>query len=139
MVETVPVEYDRTTQVSLVTENGLVGSVTQDVVTHPAEKMLRVQGEEGFLEWYANYNDSNDAVIYGNHRGLKKVEKFQKVRADDFVGEIDHVEKLLEGAIIDSPISLERGLDTMLVVGAAHKSSKERKSIRIPNSGFNLY
>jgi hypothetical protein len=58
---------------------------------------------------------------------------FPKTRPDDFKGEIDHIERLLAGADrpVDSPMHLHRGLETMLVIAAAHRSAAVRKSIDI--------
>ena len=57
---------------------------------------------------------------------------------DDFIEELLHIESNM-GCSVESPISLERGLETALVIAAAIKSSKERRTIKIDYSkGFNL-
>ena len=57
----------------------------------------------------------------------------QKTRPDDFKGEIDHVDALLSGkaTLADSPISLVRGLETMMVAAAAFVSHRENRSVKI--------
>ncbi len=57
-----------------------------------------------------------------------------KTRADDFRGEIEHIGALLDGQLKDSPVSLERGMETMLVVAAALRSSEEGCSVTIDYS-----
>ena len=52
-----------------------------------------------------------------------------KTRADDFKAEIDHLTQVLEGKVIASPISLERGLDTMMVIAAALKSHQTGRRV----------
>ena len=122
IVDNDKVNYDRSAYLFLETENNLTGSVIQDVVTKPAEKILRLQGSEGFLEWFSNYDESNDAIIYGSGDNDVTIEKFQKTRPDDFSGEVDHIEKLLTGVEDCSPVSFLHGMGTMLVIAAAHAS-----------------
>ena len=47
--------------------------------------------------------------------------------------EIDHIELFLDGKEpqTGSPISLERGLDVMMVLAAAHASSHLKKKVKI--------
>ena len=59
-------EYDRLCLANLVTENGLVGRVIQDVVTRPSRKWARMQGADGFIEWHCGYAPGKDAVIYAS-------------------------------------------------------------------------
>ncbi len=122
--------YDRVFQVNVRTEKGLIGHIVQDVITRPPKKMLALQGEDGFLEWYVNYNEGADALRYG-HGGTVEELLFPKTRPDDFKGEIDHIEDLLTKQTVESPISIERGLETMLVLAAAHLSHRTKKVIRI--------
>ncbi len=131
MVDDGQVRYDRICQLSVRTEKGLVGDIVQDVITEPAEKILRVQGSKGFLEWLVNYDKSHDAIRYWNGHGELQEELITKTRPDDFKGEIDHVQDILEGNTVESPISIERGLETMLVVAAVHKSHQLNRNVRI--------
>ena len=123
--------YDQLAILALRTEQGLAGDVIQDVVTSPTEKMARIQGRKGFAEWHVNYESGADAVISGKGSETPQVTLFEKNRADDFILEIDHLEQILNGTITESPISLQRGLDTMMVIAAAFKSAKEKRNINI--------
>ncbi|MDP6626140.1 MAG: tetratricopeptide repeat protein, partial [Nitrospinota bacterium] len=46
-----------------------------------------------------------------------------------FMGEIDHIQDILGGNIKESPVSLERGLETMMVIAAAHISNKLDRTV----------
>ena len=139
LVDDGKVKYDRICQLNVKTENGLMGSVVQDVITEPAQKDLRIQGSNGFLEWYVNYDKDSDALVYGDYKSSVRKELIPKKRPDDFVGEIDHLQDILEGKTDESPISLERGLDTMMVIAAAHSSNKLGRTVRIVyDEGYNL-
>ena len=50
---------------------------------------------------------------------------------DDFIEELRHVERVLAGRETSAAISLERGLETMLVLAAAHRSAREGRIVRI--------
>jgi predicted dehydrogenase len=133
------VKYDRICQLNVKTEEGFMGSIVQDVITEPAQKYLRIQGSSGFLEWYVNYDKENDALVYGDNKSGVRQELIPKKRPDDFIGEIDHLQDILEGKTEESPISLERGLDTMMVIAAAHSSNKLGRTVRIVyDEGYNL-
>ncbi len=134
MVENRKVTYDRICNINIKTNNGHYGMITQDVVTEPPCKRLRIQGDEGFLEWYVNLNSESDAVIYQKKEEdlIKKI--LPKKRPDDFKWEIMHLLEMMEGKIQDSPISLERGLDTMMVIAAAYLSHQQKRIMKIDYS-----
>lgn len=131
MVDAQGARYDRICQIHLKTEKGLVGYVIQDVVTQPPVKTLRVQGSTGFLQWWVNYDNENDAVLYGNANDPATQRLFPKSRPDDFGPEIEHVEALLADSTLDSPVSLARGLDTMRVIAAAYRSNEAKQAVDI--------
>ncbi len=129
--------YDQLAVLALRTEQGLAGEVIQDVVTAPTEKMARIQWSDGFAEWRVNYENGADAVISGSGSEDTRTQLFEKTRADDFKVEIEHLEEILDGAVSESPISLERGLDTMMVIAAAFHSSREKRTVAIDwNAGY---
>jgi len=97
------------------------------------EKSLRLQGTKGFIEWQVNVDSGHDAIRYAGEDGKIVEELVAKTRPDDFRGELDHLGDILVGsaAVEESPLALAKGLDTMLVVAAAHLSSRLKKSVRI--------
>jgi predicted dehydrogenase len=135
-VEREGVHYDRIAQLSVRSEAGLVGTIEQDVVTRPARKWLRAEGRDGFLEWEVNADPDHDAVRLGRHGAAAREQRIPKTRPDDFRGEVAHLAGLLEGGIEQglakqSPIALERGLETMLVIAAALRSSESGRRVSI--------
>jgi len=134
------VKYDRICLLNVKTESGFVGNIAQDVVTEPAQKSVRLQGSQGYLEWLVGVDADHDAVRYWDGRAEAREELIAKTRPDDFKGEIDHIAAVLNGDFSgDSPISLQRGLDTMLVVAAAHISHNHRRAVRINyDKGYRL-
>jgi len=130
-VQNESVSYDNICQLHVRTEKGLAGVIVQDVITEPAQKSLRVQGSEGFLEWCVNWDEDHDALRYQVKNSEIQELLFEKSRPDDFQGEIDHIENILKGEKLQSSISLERGLDTMMVIAAVHKSNAEKRTVLI--------
>lgn len=128
--------YDQVCQVSLRAQKGLTGFVVQDVVTKPPVKTLRIQGDAGFIEWYANYDKANDAVLWGDGSGATETKLFPKKRPDDFKPEIDEMEGMLAGRITESAISLRNGLETMTAIAAAYESDRVRRTVRLDPARF---
>jgi predicted dehydrogenase len=131
--------YDDLCLINLRTERGLVGRVVQDVVTRPHRKRARIQGTEGTIEWICNYNPDGDAVRLLRPGKPDELITLPKRRPDDFLRELEHIEADLRTAGSDSGIRLERGLDTMLVVAAAHRSEQQGRRIRLDyDQGYTL-
>jgi predicted dehydrogenase len=123
--------YDNLCFVDLRTDQGFIGRVAQDVVTRPSRKRARLQGMQGSIEWLASYSPEGDAVIVQRPGEPDETHIIKKSRADDFIQELKRIESDLLDNDMNSPISLERGLDTMLVVAAAHLSERESRRVRI--------
>lgn len=134
MVKDERVDYDRLCLMTLRTESGLVGRCVQDVVTQPPRKWARIQRTHGFVEWQCGREPGVD-VVTGQMPGRVSVEqKISKTRPDDFLEELRHIENALATDPKKSSISLARGLDTMLVVSAAHLSHQTGRNVRIDYS-----
>jgi predicted dehydrogenase len=140
MVDDGKVKYDRLCLLNVKTESGSVGNIVQDVITEPAKKAVRVQGSEGYLEWFVNLDADHDAVRYRDGKTGVRQELIAKTRPDDFKAEIDHIAEILDGSFVGaSPISLDRGLETMLVIAAAHISHQHKRTVRINyDKGYRL-
>ena len=137
LVERDGLNFDQLALLTLKTDQGLVGDVIQDVVTEPAEKSARLQGSDGFVEWRVNHQPGKDAVISGTSNAAVQETLIGKTRADDFKAEIDHLASVMEGGVTDSPIALDRGLDTMMVIAAAFASHGQGCRVRIDwNKGY---
>ncbi len=130
--------YDKISAINLTTESGLVGRVVQDVITRPPRKWGRIQGEKGCVEWHFEYKAGIDAVFWEGIDGSGE-HLVEKTRPDDFIAELMHISEVVRGEISESPISIDRGLDTALVVAAAHKSARQGEAVHIDFSkGYNV-
>ncbi len=123
--------YDRIAQLSVRSESGVVGTIVQDVVTRPAQKWLRLEGRDGYLEWEVNATPSHDRVSLVRHDGETREELVEKTRPDDFRGEIEHLGELLADPGARSPLDLTRGLETMQVISTAIRSSREGRRLAV--------
>jgi predicted dehydrogenase len=121
-------EYDRIALLNLRTENGLLGRIVQDVVTRPTVKWARIQGPDTAIEWACMAGPYRDIVRQVRKEVTEEV--FEKTRPDDFVQELNHLELALEKNL-PSPISIERGLDSMLVIAGAHLSAQSGRTMAI--------
>ena len=124
--------YDEISTLILQTNKNFVGTVSQDVITYPSEKKIRIQFSNGYLESYINYDKSNDAVFFACNKKNRKY-LIKKERPDDFLGVINHLEKAIKIKDLykESPISISRSIDTMKVIQAAFLSNKLGREIKI--------
>lgn len=127
------VDYDRLCVLTLETEGGLIGRCVQDVVTKPPRKWARLQYDGGALEWQCGAAPGVDRVTVAPDGAAAQATDIAKTRPDDFIRELDHIDHCLDTGA-ESPISLDRGLDTMLVIAAAHLSDRTGRSIVIDHS-----
>jgi predicted dehydrogenase len=125
------VDYDRLCLMNLRTQTGMVGRCVQDVITQPPRKWARLQGERGYIEWWCGREPGVDVVVTGIAGKTPTERKITKSRPDDFIEELRHVAAALDGEAASSPIAVTRGLDTMLVVAAAHRSSATGRAVHI--------
>ncbi len=131
MVRDERVDYDRLCLMNFRTETGLVGRCVQDVVTKPPRKWARIQGARASVEWICGREAGTDVVAVEHDDRARTEEKVSKTRPDDFIEELKHIEAALASDPAASPLSLTRGLDTMLVVAAAHRSHVTGKRVKI--------
>ena len=123
------VNYDKNAIVSLKNESGIIGDLIQDVITYPTIKKSKVQGDKNYIEIELSKNNT-DILRYHKNNKVEEI-IFTKSRPDDFIWEVEHIISVLENPNINSPISLERGIETMLVIEAIFKSSKSNKPINV--------
>ncbi len=130
-VHTDAVDYDKLCLLNLRTETGLIGRVVQDVVTSPPRKWARIQGSDGYVDLGMGIKPGADGVYWKFGEAETQSRIIEKTRPDDFIEELKHLEAVLEGRESREVIHLQQGLETMLVVSAAHRSAREGRSIRI--------
>ncbi|NUN47773.1 MAG: Gfo/Idh/MocA family oxidoreductase [Candidatus Brocadiae bacterium] len=122
--------FDSIMSWNLRTESGFQGRVVQDVLTRPSRKRCRIQGSRGTVEWVANHTPEGDAVFVRLPGAPEREVKVAKKRPDDFIEELTHVWASVTSGT-DSPLGLERGLDTALVVAAGHESERLKTRVRM--------
>lgn len=125
-----PCEYDRICLLQVKTEGGMCGRIAQDVVTLPVRKEAYMQFENGAVRWQCGGDPAGDLVTSGTFAEEAEVTLLEKTRPDDFIAELNHLLDVIESGG-ESPISLDRGLDTMLVIAAAHLSAIEGRVVNI--------
>lgn len=128
------VDYDSLCLMNLRTETGLIGRCVQDVVTQPPRKWARIQRTNGFVEWQCGREPGVDVVTATLPGKVTLEQKVSKTRPDDFLEELRHLEQALSSDPQQSPLAIARGLDTMLVVAAAHLSHQTGRRVRIDYS-----
>lgn len=124
------IDYDRLCCLNLTTEDGFIGRVVQDVVTLPSRKWGRIQTDKGYVEFLIGSQPDADAVFWQNDTENRNELLIKKIRPDDFIQELKHIDQSIKSGA-PSPIDHTRGLDTMLVLAAAHKSFREKRTIGI--------
>ena len=105
MVSDKNIKYDSKTNMTLSTSSGIDIKITQDVVTEPAIKELKIISREIDLLWNTNMSKGGDFVKFN---GVEKF--FQKTRVDDFQPEIEHINDIINGKCAASPIDLKKML-----------------------------
>lgn len=126
------VDYDSLCLLTLTTESGICGRVVQDVVTRPTRKWGAIQGAEGRIEWICGLQQGVDAVTVYDGGGKESDQRlFPKTRPDDFIAELTYLDNCVRAGNRNSWLSLERGLESMLVIAAAHLSARERRTVTI--------
>ncbi|MGI9317081.1 MAG: Gfo/Idh/MocA family protein [bacterium] len=126
-------EYDRLCLVHVETESGMKGRIVQDVVTFPVRKEAFMQFEKGALHWHCGGDPTGDIVSTSLFPEPMNQILVEKTRPDDFIAELSHIKSAVENGS-KSPISLERGLETMLVIAASHLSAREGRKVSIDYS-----
>jgi len=128
------VDYDSLCLLNLRTESELVGRVVQDVVTEPPRKWARIQANDGYADLSIGFEPGVDRVESRQGDAAPVQHTVEKTRPDDFIAELRHIEAVLEGRSDSEALHIERGLDTMLVVAAAHRSAAEGRTVHIDYS-----
>lgn len=141
MVDDGTLNYDAASFMTVMTDQGFIGRVVQDVVTDPAEHTVFIQRERGFVKLWRRTvvgKGTVETITCGvKSSGAWETTKEDLVvpRPDDFFEEILHIARLLEGHtdIKDSPVRLETGTLTNKVVTEAHYS-RQKNSVMVPIS-----
>ena len=101
------------------------------IVTQLHRKWAKIQGTNGAIEWICGYDMAGDAVRVSCVGQEAELIHIPKTRPEDFIEEFKHIDQHLDEASAVSGLNLERGLDTMLVVAAAHASEKTGRRMTV--------
>lgn len=125
-------EYDKISALNLKTETGVVGRCIQDVITSPPRKWVGVKYDD--IQVDLDLSPTCDELRSSDG---KVQNSFSKTRPDDFLTELNHIEECLSNNS-ESPIDFLHGLETMLIIKAAHLSAKTNRTVFIKyENGFN--
>ncbi len=125
------INYDSIALVNVTTEKKLIGRIVQDVVTKPHEKIAKIIGNEGTIEWFCNFTPLMDKIILNRFNEEPQSIDFPKTRNDDFLQEINYLINELNnpGKYID--INLKNGYETMKVIEGIFQSHQNQEIINI--------
>jgi predicted dehydrogenase len=126
------IQYDESVLINGVTNTGTVIHIQQDVITEPSIKKAFLQFENAQVQWITNKEDGLDSIVCLCD-GTDTVYDVQTTRPDDFHPEIKHIRDVLnEGACYEtSPIHIQRGIETMIVICAIFRAHEEKRCVRI--------
>jgi len=126
--------YDQISNLQIRTSKNLIGSVEQDTITLPAQKKIRLQFSNGYLENYVNYKKNYDAILFKCGEKTKKI-LIKKIRSDDFKGLVEHLEQALKKRINykKSPINIDKSIYIMKLINFAFKSYKKKLAVNYIN------
>lgn len=121
--ETNEYKYDSIMHLNVLSEKGLIGNITQDVVTNPHKKNLEIIFENGHLNIINNFKKNLDRLEYtlGNDY---EVLDFPKNRRDDFLGAILNMEKTYsDNKNYEKSMGFDMAIETMCIINASIKSN----------------
>ena len=132
MVRNNGMEYDKISLLNIKTERGVIGRCLQDVITSPPRKWVGLKFSD--IQYNLKFSPAQD-ILSSSENVSDHI--FKKSRPDDFYAELNHIDTCLKNNS-GSPIDFINGLETMLVIKAAHLSAHTHQSVFIDyNKGFN--
>lgn len=127
-------KYDSIMQLNVCSEKGLIGNITQDVVTKPPQKNLEIIFEKGYLKISNNFKDNLDRLEY-NIKDNNEIIDFPKTRKDDFLGAIFNIEKtFLSNKNSESSMDFDKAIDTIYIIKSAILSNNSNKRVGVSYS-----
>jgi predicted dehydrogenase len=95
--------------------NNIYFNYNTDLFTYPAEKRIKVEGEEKIFEWICNYQENLDIVKITNKKKIIK-KTFKKTRSSEFENEIKHIINLKKKDYNKSNINLPNAIKVINVI-----------------------
>ena len=118
--------YDNLSTLLVESDTGLVGKITQDVITKPEKKNIELIFKNSSITLINNFKQNEDRIIFFDFQNNKlKKFKFKKTRADDFVGMVKNIENIYKNDTLNYESSIDFGLDIIKVIKMAFESNKK--------------
>ena len=116
-------DYDENSICIFEFSKNILGIVEQNVFTRPGIKMLEIEFEDVLVKWFTNSTNAGVEVI--DHDG-KVVDSlvYNKKRSDDFQPQIQHIDNLILGSEIYSPIAISETESTQSYLEQIYKRFK---------------
>lgn len=96
-------------------QNNIYFNYNTDLFTYPAEKRIKVEGEEKIFEWICNYQENLDIVKITNKKKIIK-KTFKKTRSSEFENEIKHIINLKKKDYNKSNINVPNAIKVINVI-----------------------
>jgi predicted dehydrogenase len=139
--------YDEWVNVKIYGERGLLGEVSQDVLTYPADKSLRLESTCGdFIS--VNFGDPKgedtlDAILDSDNSKSSPIKvTISKTRPNDFDMEISELKRVIksieQGGNYSSVLDASQSLQVALLGTAALQSLKNQKKLKLDSSTFTI-
>ncbi len=123
--------YDSIMQINVQSDNGLIGNISQDVVTVPHRKNLEIIFENGYINIINNFEQNLDRIEYFINEKLQKID-FPKSRKDDFLGAIKNIERsFLENKNNEKSMDFNCAVETMFIIKSSLESNKLKKRVDV--------
>jgi len=124
-------EYDSIMSLNVKSEKGLVGNITQDVVTKPHKKNLEIIFEKGYINIINNFKKNIDRVEYCLNSDLEYID-FPKNRKDDFLGAIINIENVFDNDINNEiSMSFNKAIETINIIKSSIKSNYDGVKVKV--------
>ena len=118
-------------QINVQSDNGLIGNISQDVVTVPHRKNLEIIFENGYINIINNFEQNLDRIEYFINEKLQKID-FPKSRKDDFLGAIKNIERsFLENKNNEKSMDFNCAVETMFIIKSSLESNKLKKRVDV--------
>jgi predicted dehydrogenase len=113
-------DYDKNVIIFLEYAEGKLAGLEQNVFTNPPIKNLEVEYEKAKVIWFTEQNTAGVRVVDTLGNDIDSF-TYAKNRADDFRPEIQHIQDLINGVQVYSPICLSKIEKTQLLLNSAYQ------------------
>jgi len=113
-------DYDENSICIFEFSKSILGIVEQNVFTRPGIKMLEIEFEDVSVKWFTNSNNAGVEVIDLDGKVVDSL-IYNKKRTDDFQPQLQHINNLILGSEIYSPIAISETESTQSYLDHIYK------------------